>query len=138
MADHPASPHPSGRHGLECRVRRRRAFQHAVITCFLPNPRGSYGQGEDFTRANVKDFGGGDLRDDLAGVDAAIRKHPIDPARLGVTGWSYGGFMTMCDCHADRSFPRGRRRCRYRQLAELLRPEPDRPMDDPVLRRVGL
>jgi dipeptidyl aminopeptidase/acylaminoacyl peptidase len=61
----------------------------------LPNPRGSYGQGEDFTRANVKDFGGGDLRDDLAGVDAAIKKYPIDPARLGVTGWSYGGFMTM-------------------------------------------
>jgi dipeptidyl aminopeptidase/acylaminoacyl peptidase len=62
---------------------------------FLPNPRGSYGQGEDFTRANVKDFGGGDLRDILAGVDAAIAKYPIDPARLGVTGWSYGGFMTM-------------------------------------------
>ncbi|PYJ43741.1 MAG: S9 family peptidase, partial [Verrucomicrobia bacterium] len=61
----------------------------------LPNPRGSYGQGEEFTRANVKDFGGGDLRDTLAGVDAAIKKYPIDPARLGVTGWSYGGFMTM-------------------------------------------
>ena len=61
----------------------------------LPNPRGSYGQGEDFTRANVQDFGGGDLRDDLAGVDAAIKKYQIDPNRLGVTGWSYGGFMTM-------------------------------------------
>jgi len=61
----------------------------------LPNPRGSYGQGENFTRANVKDFGGGDLRDTLAGVDAAVAKYPIDPARLGVTGWSYGGFMTM-------------------------------------------
>ena len=61
----------------------------------LPNPRGSYGQGEQFTRANVKDFGGGDLRDILAGVDAAIAKYPIDPARLGVTGWSYGGYMTM-------------------------------------------
>jgi dipeptidyl aminopeptidase/acylaminoacyl peptidase len=61
----------------------------------MPNPRGSYGQGEEFTRANVKDFGGGDLRDILAGVDAAIRKYPIDPARLGVTGWSYGGYMTM-------------------------------------------
>src|SRR6202040_2272454 len=61
----------------------------------LPNPRGSYGQGEDFTRANVKDFGHGDLRDNLAGVDAAIKKYPIDPNRLGVTGWSYGGFMTM-------------------------------------------
>lgn len=61
----------------------------------LPNPRGSYGQGEDFTRANVKDFGHGDLRDDLAGIDAAIKKYPIDSARLGVMGWSYGGFMTM-------------------------------------------
>jgi dipeptidyl aminopeptidase/acylaminoacyl peptidase len=61
----------------------------------MPNPRGSYGQGEEFTRANAKDFGGGDLRDILAGVDAAIKKYPIDPARLGVTGWSYGGYMTM-------------------------------------------
>lgn len=61
----------------------------------LPNPRGSYGQGEAFTRANVKDFGHGDLRDILTGVDAAIKKYPIDPARLGVTGWSYGGYMTM-------------------------------------------
>ena len=61
----------------------------------LPNPRGSYGQGEEFTRANAKDFGHGDLRDDMAGIDAAIKKYPIDPNRLGVTGWSYGGFMTM-------------------------------------------
>jgi dipeptidyl aminopeptidase/acylaminoacyl peptidase len=61
----------------------------------LPNPRGSYGQGEEFTRANVKDLGGGDLRDVLAGVDAAIKKFPVDAARLGVMGWSYGGFMTM-------------------------------------------
>ena len=61
----------------------------------MPNPRGSYGQGEDFTRANVKDFGHGDLRDIMAGVDATTKKYPIDPNRLGVTGWSYGGFMTM-------------------------------------------
>jgi dipeptidyl aminopeptidase/acylaminoacyl peptidase len=61
----------------------------------MPNPRGSYGQGEEFTRANVKDLGGGDLRDILAGIDAAINKYPIDSAHLGVTGWSYGGYMTM-------------------------------------------
>jgi len=61
----------------------------------LPNPRGSYGQGEDFTRANVKDFGHGDLRDTMAGIDAVLKKYPIDEKRLGVTGWSYGGFMTM-------------------------------------------
>jgi dipeptidyl aminopeptidase/acylaminoacyl peptidase len=62
---------------------------------FFPNPRGSYGAGEDFTRANVRDFGGGDLRDTMAGIDVVTKKYPIDPARLGVTGWSYGGFMTM-------------------------------------------
>ena len=61
----------------------------------LPNPRGSYGQGEKFTMANVKDFGGGDLRDILAGVDEAVRTAPIDPNRVGITGWSYGGYMTM-------------------------------------------
>jgi dipeptidyl aminopeptidase/acylaminoacyl peptidase len=60
-----------------------------------PNPRGSYGQGEKFTAANVKDFGGGDFRDILAGVDEALKVAPIDPARLGITGWSYGGYMTM-------------------------------------------
>jgi dipeptidyl aminopeptidase/acylaminoacyl peptidase len=60
-----------------------------------PNPRGSYGQGEAFTRANVKDFGGGDFADILAGVDEAMRVAPIDANRLGLTGWSYGGFMTM-------------------------------------------
>ncbi|MGA8028735.1 MAG: S9 family peptidase [Bryobacteraceae bacterium] len=62
---------------------------------FFPNPRGSYGEGEAFTRANVKDFGGGDLRDILAGVDTVLTKVPVDNARIGVTGWSYGGFMTM-------------------------------------------
>jgi dipeptidyl aminopeptidase/acylaminoacyl peptidase len=60
-----------------------------------PNPRGSYGQGEKFTQANVKDFGGGDFRDILSGVDAVIQSAPIDPTRVGITGWSYGGYMTM-------------------------------------------
>jgi len=60
-----------------------------------PNPRGSYGQGEAFTQANRKDFGYGDLRDILAGVDAVLAKYPVDPNRIGITGWSYGGFMTM-------------------------------------------
>ncbi len=71
------------------------ALSYRGYYVLMPNPRGSYGQRETFTRANVKDFGGGDLRDILAGVDAAIKKYPIHPARLGVTGWSYGGYMTM-------------------------------------------
>ena len=62
---------------------------------FFPNPRGSYGQGEAFTRANVKDFGYGDLRDVMTGIDAAAASNAIDTARLGIWGWSYGGYMTM-------------------------------------------
>ena len=62
---------------------------------FLPNPRGSFGQGEAYTMANVRDFGHGDLSDILAGVDAAGRLAPIDEARVGIMGWSYGGYMTM-------------------------------------------
>jgi len=62
---------------------------------FFPNPRGSYGQGEAFTGANVKDFGYGDLRDVLAGVDAVLKTAPVDANRIGVSGWSYGGYMTM-------------------------------------------
>ncbi len=62
---------------------------------FLPNPRGSFGQGEEFTAANVRDLGHGDLGDILAGIDAAEAAAPIDEARLGIAGWSYGGFMTM-------------------------------------------
>jgi len=62
---------------------------------FLPNPRGSFGQGEAFAAGNVRDLGHGDLRDDLAGIDAVERVAPIDDKRLGITGGSYGGFMTM-------------------------------------------
>jgi dipeptidyl aminopeptidase/acylaminoacyl peptidase len=61
----------------------------------LPNPRGSYGFGEAFTQANVKDFGYGDLRDILGGVDAALKAAPIDPRHVGLFGWSYGGYMAM-------------------------------------------
>ncbi len=60
-----------------------------------PNPRGSYGQGEAFTQGNVKDFGGGDFRDIMAGVDAIAKQYPIDTRRLGIRGHSYGGYMTM-------------------------------------------
>jgi len=62
---------------------------------FEPNPRGSYGQGEAFTRANAKDFGHGDLDDILAGVDAVVKNYPVDDQRVGIAGWSYGGYMTM-------------------------------------------
>ena len=60
-----------------------------------PNPRGSYGQGEVFTQGNVKDFGGGDYRDLMAGVDRMVKQFPIDPGKLAIRGHSYGGYMTM-------------------------------------------
>lgn len=62
---------------------------------FSPNPRGSFGEGEKFTAANIKDFGYGDLRDILTGMDAVEAKVSIDKSREGLMGWSYGGFMTM-------------------------------------------
>jgi dipeptidyl aminopeptidase/acylaminoacyl peptidase len=62
---------------------------------FCPNPRGSYGQGEAFTQANVRDLGGGDFRDIMAGVDQVLKDFPVDPDRLGIKGHSYGGYMTM-------------------------------------------
>ena len=69
-----------------------------------PNPRCSYGKGEEFTRANVKDFGYGDLRDILAGVDEVVKTLPVDGNRVGITGWSYGGFMTMWAITQTRRF----------------------------------
>lgn len=71
------------------------AFSALGYFVLFPNPRGSYGQGEAFTAANRKDFGYGDLRDILAGVDTVSAKFPIDQQRIGLTGWSYGGFTTM-------------------------------------------
>ena len=62
---------------------------------FQPNPRGSFGQGEAFTQANIRDFGGADLGDILAGIDAVEKVAPVDDNRLGIFGHSYGGFMTM-------------------------------------------
>jgi dipeptidyl aminopeptidase/acylaminoacyl peptidase len=71
------------------------AFSALGYFVLQPNPRGSYGQGEEFTQGNRKDFGYGDLRDILAGVDTVLAKYPVDADRVGLTGWSYGGFMSM-------------------------------------------
>jgi dipeptidyl aminopeptidase/acylaminoacyl peptidase len=60
----------------------------------LPNPRGSDGQGWRFAEANRVDWGGADFQDILAGVDALVAQKIADPERLGIGGWSYGGFMT--------------------------------------------
>jgi dipeptidyl aminopeptidase/acylaminoacyl peptidase len=61
---------------------------------FLPNPRGSTGQGWQFAEANRDDWGGGDFQDIMSGVDYLVEQKIADPDRLGIGGWSYGGFMT--------------------------------------------
>jgi dipeptidyl aminopeptidase/acylaminoacyl peptidase len=58
------------------------------------NPRGSSGYGAEFRRANLRDWGFGDYQDLMAGVDRVIEMGVANPDRLGVMGWSYGGFMT--------------------------------------------
>jgi len=60
-----------------------------------PNFRGSSGRGEKFAMANQNDWGGGDYKDDMSGVQAIVDKGWVDPNRMGAFGWSYGGFMTF-------------------------------------------
>jgi dipeptidyl aminopeptidase/acylaminoacyl peptidase len=60
-----------------------------------PNVRGSTGYGMDFQNANVKDLGGGDLKDELAGVEFVKATGYVDAKRIGIWGGSYGGFMTL-------------------------------------------
>lgn len=63
----------------------------ALLRC---NPRGSGGYGKEFRFANMRDWGGGDYADLQKGVDTVIDMGVADPERLGIAGWSYGGFMT--------------------------------------------
>ncbi len=68
-----------------------------------PNPRGSQGQGTAFQEANYEDWGGGDFQDVMDGVNLLVKEKIADPSRLGIGGWSYGGFMTSWTVtHTDR------------------------------------
>ncbi len=64
------------------------------ISVYACNPRGSEGYGQDFVRANFRDWGDGPMADVMAGVDAVVADGLADPDRLGVTGGSYGGYLT--------------------------------------------
>ena len=66
----------------------------AGVSVLAANPRGSEGYGEAFNRANLGDWGDGPMADVLAGVDQAIADGLADPDRLGITGGSYGGYLT--------------------------------------------
>jgi len=63
--------------------------------CLAPNPRGSTGYGLDFQKANFQDLGGGDLKDEIAGVEFLKATGYVDSRKIGITGGSYGGFMTL-------------------------------------------
>jgi dipeptidyl aminopeptidase/acylaminoacyl peptidase len=73
------------------------------IFVLRPNPRGSTGYGVAFRLANQRDWGGSDFKDIMAGVDYVINRGMADPDKLGVMGWSYGGFMSSwIVSHSDR------------------------------------
>jgi len=75
----------------------------AGISVYASNPRGSQGYGQDFCYANFRDWGDGPMRDVMAGVDSLIEDGLVDPDRLGVTGGSYGGYLTSWIVgHTDR------------------------------------
>jgi len=61
---------------------------------FYPNPRGSTGYGEWWMHANTGDWGGGDYKDIMTGVDALIKRGVADSSKMAFEGWSYGGYMT--------------------------------------------
>ena len=69
-------------------------FAEKGYAVLRPNPRGSSGYGKKFRYANYNDWGGGDFRDLMSGVDHCIELGIADRDRLGVMGWSYGGYMT--------------------------------------------
>jgi dipeptidyl aminopeptidase/acylaminoacyl peptidase len=78
-------------------------FVEQGYVVFLPNPRGSTGYGENFRSANFRDLGGKDFKDIMTGVDLLIEKGIADPDRMGLMGWSYGGFMSYWTVtHTDR------------------------------------
>ena len=66
------------------------------------NPRGSSGRGFDFAKAIYADWGNKDAADVSAGIDAVIKLGVVDPARIGVGGWSYGGILTNYMIASDK------------------------------------
>ncbi len=114
------------------------AFSSLGYFVLMPNPRGSYGQGEAFTQANRKDFGYGDLRDILAGVDTVLGQIPGRSQSRRHRRLELRRIHDHVRRHSDPSLP-----CRgcwggHFRLALLLRRKLHRPVDDSVLRRLRL
>ncbi len=68
-------------------------FVQKGYAVFCPNIRGSTGYGHNFITANRNDWGGNDFKDIMSGVDMLIAKENIDSSKMGISGWSYGGYM---------------------------------------------
>ncbi len=76
----------------------------AGIGVYYCNPRGSEGYGREFNEANLRDWGPGPTRDVIGGIDALVADGLADPERLGVTGGSYGGYLTNWIIAHDQRF----------------------------------
>src|SRR5439155_10174078 len=79
-------------------------FAERGFAVLRPNPRGSRGYGVKFLQANYKDWGGGDYRDLMAGVDHVIALGVADEHKLGVLGYSYGGYLSAWTVTQTRRF----------------------------------
>ncbi len=77
------------------------------MAVFASNPRGSDGYTEEFNAANFRDWGDGPTRDVLAGIDSLVADGLADPERLGLTGGSYGGYLTNWILARDHRFKAG-------------------------------
>ena len=76
----------------------------AGMSVFYSNPRGSEGYGRAFNEGNLRDWGPGPMRDVLAGVESLVADGLADPKRLGLTGGSYGGYLTSWIVAHDHRF----------------------------------
>jgi dipeptidyl aminopeptidase/acylaminoacyl peptidase len=83
---------PTGRWGDSIETWGQLLATHGYAV-FYPNIRGSVGYGEKFVESNRGDWGGGDFKDVMAGVDDLVKRGIADPEKLGIGGWSYGGYM---------------------------------------------
>jgi len=94
---------PAGQYGVDW-FHEFQVYAAKGYAVLFTNPRGSTGYGQKFERGIVNEWGGKDYVDIMNGLDAALKKYPwIDQNRMGVTGGSYGGFMTNWIVgHTDR------------------------------------
>jgi dipeptidyl aminopeptidase/acylaminoacyl peptidase len=94
---------PAGQYGVDW-YHEFQVYAAKGYAVFFTNPRGSTGYGQKFERGIVGEWGGKDYIDVMNGVDAALKRYPwVNADKLGVTGGSYGGFMTNWIVgHTDR------------------------------------